>query len=65
MLFCGCFAHTQERIENAATGAGHQAALEKCLSDANDQFKIDHDQKKAIGSYTTCADAADKKYGKK
>ncbi len=63
-LLCGC-PHTQQRAENAATSAGYQAELEKCLSEADVLFKAHHDQHEAMTAYMTCADAADAKYGVK
>lgn len=64
-LSCAQNLHTVDRAENAAIGAAHQIALEKCFTNAVATVQTTQDRDKADAEYKVCADAADKAAGRK
>ncbi len=57
--------HVVDRANNSAIGVTHQIDLNKCFDAAVATYQTTQDYPKASQEYTECADAADKKAGRK
>lgn len=64
-LLAGCISNATARAETAAVGVEYALALNDCFDAAVATKNSTHDAAKAGAQYTTCANAADTKYGRK
>lgn len=64
LLVSGC-AHMTDRARNAADAAAYAAALDKCVTDAEDAFESGSTIPVVQEMYEACAADADKRFGRK